>query len=194
MAPATRSASLARCAVKKAVEEGADVPVTQEEKKFSTLLRDPTEFGWDPETNTVTASEEVLHKHLDKKGLENYNLLELVFNESTATGALAHGSSEAPGNTDDEDVVIERMEARIHIDIAAGVGIGEEMEGCQTNEGAHVSNSSIRSGATGQHSRKQSRGSKKKPSQAVIMNETFLAMTEVCKVRAQHINSKMEAS
>ncbi|KAB1210020.1 hypothetical protein CJ030_MR6G023569 [Morella rubra] len=34
-------------------------------REFSTLLRDPTGFGWDPETNTVTASEEAWQKHLN---------------------------------------------------------------------------------------------------------------------------------
>ncbi|KAB1200688.1 hypothetical protein CJ030_MR0G006565 [Morella rubra] len=154
-----KSASLAHYAVRKVVEEKANVLVTRskkmdDEERLSlkgAWPKEPSGFGWDPKTNTVTVSKEAWQKYLKKRGLENYNLLELVFNESTATEAIAHRSSEAPGNTNDEDAAIEQMEAGIHVDIAAGVGTSEEMEDCQTNEGARVSNSGIQSGATGQH-------------------------------------------
>lgn len=89
-----------------------------------------------------------------KKGLENYNMLGLVFNQSTVTGALAHGSLKAPGNIDDENAAIELMDAGIHVCIVVGVGTAKEIEDCQTNKGACVSRSGLQSCATRHHGRK----------------------------------------
>ncbi|KAB1221210.1 hypothetical protein CJ030_MR2G020392 [Morella rubra] len=84
-------------------------------RKFSTLHRDPSGFGWNPETNTVTASEVAWQKHLD-----DYNLLGLIFNNSTATGGLAHGSSHDPSDTDVEEAAEELMDGGIHVDNGDG--------------------------------------------------------------------------
>ncbi|KAB1210015.1 hypothetical protein CJ030_MR6G023564 [Morella rubra] len=82
----------------------------------------------------------------------------------------------------------------IHIDIAAGVGSEEDMECCQTNEGACGTDSGNRSGAMGQRIGKRSRGRKNKATKASVMKDTFLAMTEVCKARTKHTLAKMDTS
>ncbi|KAB1202987.1 hypothetical protein CJ030_MR8G023387 [Morella rubra] len=93
-----------------------------------------------------------------------------------------------------KDAEEEHMEGGIHVVTAARVGTGEDMECCQTNEGARRSDLGNCSGATRQRSWKRSRGEKKKANQASVMNETFLAMTDVCKVRTKHTLAKMDAS
>ena len=39
------------------------------------------------------------------KGLSNYNLLELIFNKSTATGVLHRASTQDPPNLDEENAL-----------------------------------------------------------------------------------------
>ncbi|KAB1213426.1 hypothetical protein CJ030_MR5G003504 [Morella rubra] len=185
MAPETRSASLAHRAVK-TEENGKLTSGAQEGQQRHRLQK-------------VKSASRKHKKHLNakvfqKKGLANYNLLGLVFNKSTATGGLARGSFQLPANTDEEDAEEELMEGGIHVDIVAGVESEEDMECCQTNEGACGTDSNNRSSTTGQRSGKRSRGRKKKANKASVMKETFLAMTEVCKARTKHILAKMDTS
>ncbi|XP_059648899.1 L10-interacting MYB domain-containing protein-like [Cornus florida] len=79
--------------------------------EFSTLLNETTGFGWDAETNTVTADEETWQTYLRahpnakcfrKKGCENYKILGVLFNMSTATGQLHYASTQDPPNIDKE--------------------------------------------------------------------------------------------
>ncbi|KAL6565400.1 hypothetical protein OROGR_002351 [Orobanche gracilis] len=80
-------------------------------RAFSALLQH-TGFGWDSETNTVTASDEVskiyirVHKlagQFRRKGLDHYNLMAIIFNKNSATGVLHHSSTQDPPNTDEEN-------------------------------------------------------------------------------------------
>ncbi|KAF7823778.1 L10-interacting MYB domain-containing protein-like [Senna tora] len=70
-----------------------------------------TGFGWNAETNTVTADEEVWSRYIlahsdvvqyKKNGLEHYNLLGIIFKRSTATGVLHHSSTQAPLDSQQE--------------------------------------------------------------------------------------------
>ncbi|KAL6494699.1 hypothetical protein OROGR_031499 [Orobanche gracilis] len=80
-------------------------------RAFSALLQH-TGFGWDSETNTVSASDEVwksyirVHKlagQFRRKGLDHYNLMAIIFNKNSATGVLHHSSTQDPPNTDEEN-------------------------------------------------------------------------------------------
>ncbi|XP_058740553.1 uncharacterized protein LOC131612821 isoform X2 [Vicia villosa] len=80
-------------------------------REFYSLLQN-TGFGWNAETNTVTASEEVWRNYLkvhdkasqfQKKGCDHYKLLEIIFNKNNATGVLHHSSTQDPPNTDEEN-------------------------------------------------------------------------------------------
>ncbi|KAK7838423.1 l10-interacting myb domain-containing protein [Quercus suber] len=79
-------------------------------RTFSQLIAH-TGMGWDPISNTVTASEEtwatafaVNHKfkELKKKGLKHYDLLGKLFNSNTATGFLQISSTQLAPNSDEE--------------------------------------------------------------------------------------------
>ncbi|KAI5427050.1 hypothetical protein KIW84_032470 [Lathyrus oleraceus] len=79
--------------------------------EFYSLLQN-TRFGWDTETNTVTASEEVWINYLkvhdkasqfQKKGCDHYKLLEIIFNKNNAIGVLHHSSTQDPPNKDEEN-------------------------------------------------------------------------------------------
>ncbi|KAL6318090.1 hypothetical protein AAG906_035235 [Vitis piasezkii] len=95
-------------------------------REFSDLLKH-TGFGWDAETNTVHALEETWQnyirahpnaKRFRSKGCPNYNLLGLIFNPSTATGALHYSSTQDPPNTDDEDEMDDNLEhGGVHVDV-----------------------------------------------------------------------------
>ncbi|CAI8586544.1 unnamed protein product [Vicia faba] len=70
-------------------------------REFYSLLQN-TGFGWNPETNTVTASEEVWRNYLkvhDKasqfqnKGCNHYKSLEIIFNKNNPIGILHHSST-----------------------------------------------------------------------------------------------------
>ncbi|PON87695.1 Myb/SANT-like domain containing protein [Trema orientale] len=95
-------------------------------REFSQLLQN-TGMGWDPQTRTVTASEEVWESYLKvnpgakkfrKKGLPHYDLLGVIFNNTTATGQMNYSSTHCP--PDDET---ERQQEReflgkgIHVDV-----------------------------------------------------------------------------
>ncbi|RVW62985.1 hypothetical protein CK203_059293 [Vitis vinifera] len=52
------------------------------------------------------------------KGCPNYNLLGLIFNPSTATGALHYSSTQDPPNIDDEDVMDDNLEhGGVNVDV-----------------------------------------------------------------------------
>ncbi|CAL5213456.1 unnamed protein product [Lathyrus oleraceus] len=80
-------------------------------REFYSLLQN-IGFGWNTETNTVTASEEVWRNYLkvhdkasqfQKKGCDHYKLLDMIFNKNNATGVLHHSSTQDPPNTDEEN-------------------------------------------------------------------------------------------
>ncbi|KAI5404244.1 hypothetical protein KIW84_051408, partial [Lathyrus oleraceus] len=71
-----------------------------------------TRFWWNTETNTITASEDVWRNYLkahdkasqsQKKGCDNYKLLEIIFNKNNATRVLHHSSTQDPPNTNEEN-------------------------------------------------------------------------------------------
>ncbi|AES90490.2 Myb/SANT-like DNA-binding domain protein [Medicago truncatula] len=79
--------------------------------EFYSLLQN-TEFGWNAETNIVTASEEVWQNYLkthDKasqfqnKGCDHYKLLEIIFNKNNETEVLHHSFTQDQPNTDKEN-------------------------------------------------------------------------------------------
>ncbi|KAB1219533.1 hypothetical protein CJ030_MR3G012329 [Morella rubra] len=168
-------------------------------KKFLELLRTPSGFGWNPETNTVSAAKEAWQNYLEKhpeaqkfrkQGCADYNLLGLIFNASTATGMGAHGSSKSPTDVDTEDALEEWMQGGIHADITGGeaTSVGNE---CNTRiEGGLRIDSGTHSGAT----RQIGRARKKKLKQGEIANDTFLAMAENCRVGTEATRLKMEGS
>ncbi|CAK9147497.1 unnamed protein product [Ilex paraguariensis] len=68
-------------------------------------------FGWDPETNIVTAEEDVWAQFIMtnpqakcfcKKGCDHFNLLGLIFEKSIATGILARTSTQGPLTSNEE--------------------------------------------------------------------------------------------
>ncbi|XP_038698306.1 uncharacterized protein At2g29880-like [Tripterygium wilfordii] len=95
-------------------------------RAFSDLLNH-TGFGWNPDTNTVTAADEVWENYVKahpgagqykKKGCENYNSLGLLFNTATATGVLHHASTVSPPNTDEEkELETQFRHSGVHINI-----------------------------------------------------------------------------
>ncbi|XP_048336047.2 L10-interacting MYB domain-containing protein-like [Ziziphus jujuba] len=91
-------------------------------REFSELLQQ-TGFGWDAETNTVNATDEMWQNYIRvhpkatqfrKKGCEHYKLLGIIFNKSTATGVFRHASTSDPPNTDDE-MELEAESAHVNI-------------------------------------------------------------------------------
>ncbi|KAA8532238.1 hypothetical protein F0562_032271 [Nyssa sinensis] len=74
-------------------------------REFAEMLGDKCSgFGWDPETNTVTAAEDA-HPNariFHRKGLDHYKLLGIIFNTTTATGSLARSFSQLPPTSDEE--------------------------------------------------------------------------------------------
>ncbi|KAF7822204.1 L10-interacting MYB domain-containing protein [Senna tora] len=74
-----------------------------QDRDFSQLLQH-NGFGWNAETNTITADDEVWSRYIlyKKNGLEHYNLLGIIFNRSTATGVLHHSSTQAPPDSQQE--------------------------------------------------------------------------------------------
>ncbi|XP_060675051.1 uncharacterized protein LOC125422919 [Ziziphus jujuba] len=78
-------------------------------REFSELLQQ-TGFGWDVETNTVNATDEMWQNYIRvhpkanqfrKKGCEHYKLLGIIFNKSTATRVFRHASTSDSPNTND---------------------------------------------------------------------------------------------
>ncbi|POO01854.1 hypothetical protein TorRG33x02_026310 [Trema orientale] len=89
-------------------------------------------MGWDPETNTVTASEEVWDSYLKKyptakryrkKGLPHYNILGIIFNNTTATGEMSYASTQLPPSANDE-----RQQERHFVGTGTHVDIGTEFD------------------------------------------------------------------
>ncbi|KAB1223712.1 hypothetical protein CJ030_MR2G004718 [Morella rubra] len=84
------------------------------------LIYHETGFGWDPMTNTVTASAAQWQAYIDThpdpssfrtKGLANYDLLSQLFqhNMNMTKGVYHHSSKATPPNTDDERELEEEM-------------------------------------------------------------------------------------
>ncbi|KAB1216546.1 hypothetical protein CJ030_MR4G002214 [Morella rubra] len=168
-------------------------------REFSTLFRDQSGFGWNSETNTMTTSEEAWQKHLNKhpktkvfrnNGYKDYSLLGLIYNNSMATGGPAHGSSHDPGDTNAEEAAEKQMDSGIHVDNGGGERTDINMDCYQPDEAIRRSISGNIGVVTGQARKAR----KKKGTQALLMSETFQAMTEHCRVRTQHTLAKMETS
>lgn len=79
-------------------------------REFTKLISH-TGMGWDPNTNTVQASDEVWASYLKKnkfasrfrsKGCPHYDLLGLIFNYTTATGHMQCASTHSPPDSDAE--------------------------------------------------------------------------------------------
>nr|POE53207.1 hypothetical protein CFP56_13613 [Quercus suber] len=73
-------------------------------RTFSQLIA-RTGMGWDPISNTVTASEEAwatTFAEFKKKGLRHYDLMGQLFNSNTATGFLQMSSTQPAPNSDEE--------------------------------------------------------------------------------------------
>ncbi|MCH89116.1 F-box family protein, partial [Trifolium medium] len=79
--------------------------------EFDSLLEN-TGFGWNEETNTVTASEEAWQNYLkthdkasefQKKGCAHYKLLEIIFNKNKETEVFHHSSTQDPPNINKEN-------------------------------------------------------------------------------------------
>ncbi|KAJ1400273.1 Myb/SANT-like domain [Sesbania bispinosa] len=95
-------------------------------REFSSLLQH-TGFRWNSETNTVTALPEVWQNYLkthdkaaqfQKKGLDHYKLLRVLFNRSTVTGVFHHSSNQDPPNTDEEnELESQYLNAGSHADV-----------------------------------------------------------------------------
>ncbi|ONI02352.1 hypothetical protein PRUPE_6G193000, partial [Prunus persica] len=93
---------------------------------FSDLI-EHTGFGWDPNANTVTASEDVWASYIKSKprakqyrthGLVHYQLLEEIFNTTTATGQLRYASNQLPPNSDEEHELENNfLNTGVHIDV-----------------------------------------------------------------------------
>ncbi|CAB4313924.1 unnamed protein product [Prunus armeniaca] len=95
-------------------------------REFSDLI-EHTGFGWDPNANTVTASEDVWASYIKSKprakqyrtqGLVHYQLLGEIFNTTTATGQLRYASNQLPPNSDEErELENNFLNTGVHIDV-----------------------------------------------------------------------------
>ncbi|KAL2251491.1 L10-interacting MYB domain-containing protein-like [Sesamum indicum] len=83
-------------------------------RKFYDLVYKRTDFGWDPTTCTVTASEDrwaewipanPRESGLKKKGLPHFDLCTEMFSSSVATGSNARSSAMPPVSNNDDDEV-----------------------------------------------------------------------------------------
>ncbi|RVW21160.1 hypothetical protein CK203_110649 [Vitis vinifera] len=82
-------------------------------REFSDLLKH-TRFGWDVETNTAHRNAKIFRL----KGCPNYSLLGLIFNPSTAIGALHYSSTQDSPNTNDKDEMDDNLEyGGVHVDV-----------------------------------------------------------------------------
>ncbi|XP_062089536.1 uncharacterized protein LOC133796072 [Humulus lupulus] len=108
---------------------------------FSHLL-EQTGMGWDPQTNTVTASDEVRDTYLKKypnskrfrkKGLQHYKMLGEIFNNTTTTGGMSYASTQLPPSS-----VKERQQEHHFVGTGAHVDIGFEFDGDNYGEEEEV--------------------------------------------------------
>ncbi|CAB4289292.1 unnamed protein product [Prunus armeniaca] len=92
------------------------------------MLISHTRMGWDP--NTVQASEEVWALYLKKnkfasrfrsKGCPHYDLLGVIFNNTTATGQMQYVSTHSPPNFD-----VERELENDFLTTGAHIGLNTE--------------------------------------------------------------------
>ncbi|XP_075650017.1 uncharacterized protein LOC142620318 [Castanea sativa] len=95
-------------------------------RTFSQLI-ERTGMGWDPISNTVTASEEVWatafavnhkFKEFKKKGLQHYKLLGRLFNSNTTTGFFQISSTQPTPNSDEKrelDAVF--LSTEVHVNV-----------------------------------------------------------------------------
>ncbi|XP_062085991.1 L10-interacting MYB domain-containing protein-like [Humulus lupulus] len=104
-------------------------------REFSHLL-EQIGMGWDPQTNTVTASDEVWDTYLKrfrKKGLQHYEMLGEIFNNTTATGGMSYASTQLPPSS-----VEERQQERHFVGTGAHVDIDLEFDGDNYGEEEEV--------------------------------------------------------
>ncbi|XP_062118539.1 uncharacterized protein LOC133832159 [Humulus lupulus] len=110
-------------------------------REFSHLL-EQTGMGWDTQTKTVTASDEVCDTYLKKypnakrfrkKGLQHYEMLGEIFNNTTATGGMSYASTQLPPSS-----VEERQQERHFVGTGAHVDIDLEFDGDNYGEEEEV--------------------------------------------------------
>ncbi|KAI7998646.1 Uncharacterized protein LOK49_LG10G01378 [Camellia lanceoleosa] len=74
-------------------------------------LKNHTGFGWDDHRKMVTAPDDIWDQYVKahpkakvfrKKGLDNMDLLDVLFANSQATGALTRTSTQGPSSSDEE--------------------------------------------------------------------------------------------
>ncbi|XP_062075920.1 L10-interacting MYB domain-containing protein-like [Humulus lupulus] len=118
-------------------------------REFSHLL-EQIGMGWDPQTNTVTTNDEVWDTYLKKypnakrfrkKGLQHYEMLGEIFNNTTATGGMSYASTQIPPSS-----VEERQQERHFVGTGAHVDVGFEFDGDNYGEEGEVT--SVRRRAT----------------------------------------------
>ncbi|GAU12508.1 hypothetical protein TSUD_377590 [Trifolium subterraneum] len=107
----TRLNSITNCSYKKEQLQEKMHRLRAMFHEFYSLLEN-TGFGWNEETNTVTASEEVWQNYLkthdkasqfQKKGCGHYKLLEIIFNKNKETEGFYHSSTQDPPNINKEN-------------------------------------------------------------------------------------------
>ncbi|KAJ1402573.1 Myb/SANT-like domain [Sesbania bispinosa] len=150
-------------------------------REFSLLLQH-TGFGWNPDTNTVTANSEVWRDYLrthdkaaqfQKKGLDHYKLLGILFNRSTATGVLHHSSNQDPPNTDEEN----ELESQY-----LNVGSRVDVDNDSSDDDIHEVERTTRSG---KRSSQMNDPKSKKKCRSNDMGEALSAWAEASKAKAE---------
>ncbi|XP_062074947.1 uncharacterized protein LOC133778952 [Humulus lupulus] len=103
-------------------------------REFSHLL-EQTGMGWDPQTNTVTANDEKYPnaKRFRKKGLQHYEMLGEIFNNTTTTGGMSYASTQLPPSS-----VEERQQERHFVGTGAHIDVGFEFDGDNYGEEEEV--------------------------------------------------------
>ncbi|KAL6336235.1 hypothetical protein AAG906_011117 [Vitis piasezkii] len=159
------------------------------------LLEVNTSWIWlGCETNTRHTLEETWQnyirahpnaKRFRSKGCPNYNLLGLIFNPSTATGALHYSSTQDPPNTDDEDEMDDNLEhGGVHVDVDTEIPDDppqpEMAGGVTTRSGKRVTDSLL-----------ERRG--KKESRLSQMGDALKAWVEASKARTETSRARTEA-
>ncbi|RVX02399.1 hypothetical protein CK203_028409 [Vitis vinifera] len=123
-------------------------------REFSDLLKH-ARFGWNAETNMVHALKETWQNYIwahlyakifHSKGCPNFNLLGLIFNPSTAIGALHYSSTQDPPNTDNKDEMDDNLEhGGVHVDVDIEIPDDplrpEMVEGVTTHSIKHATDS-----------------------------------------------------
>ncbi|XP_062095056.1 L10-interacting MYB domain-containing protein-like isoform X2 [Humulus lupulus] len=157
-------------------------------REFAELLKQ-TGFGWDRETNTVVASEEIWQNYLRahpkatqyrKKGCDHFVLLELIFSKSTATGQFHRSAASGPPNTDDEKEMENEFD---RIDV-------HDIDENDSTSCSRLVDDVFKRSTKNSTTTSTERRAKRQRSQQ--MSDAIVAWTEVAKVRAEATLAKAE--